>query len=683
MLLALAADFLFFTGFFASDDAAYLFGSRQLAEGAPLQAGLASARLGITLPDAAVYWVAGGEIAWVCWFHVLYHLGLVAVAFHLGRLIAGERAGLVAAMLTAAQPLFYVYAGAVLPDNAIAFWLGVLLIVLETVRQGRERISAAAAGRWYAAAGFLIGVGYSCKETALIMTIPSAICVIAAAPRLRSMEWIRNGAWMAGGLAAFFAIEGIALWALSGEPQWRLGFVAATSDRLDQVLLTQGVTPWDRFAYAVQSLSSILPLSLWGLVAACVVYALVRRRNAMLLVFFWWSALYLTVGTTSFTDYRPQTIQARYYSVALLPALVIGGILLVRLHDRLGSLARTPGFARGRALGAALSLIVGVMAIYELAINTPRAGNIYWAPFARGYAEALEIARDDYPQYPVVTESFYRTRMRPLLFPRSPEWLRQRSSFPEKPPVPPFLFLERVGRSRRGDHGGKSVDTPAGRLRVDTLRTHYPPETRLDSVRVGLGRIFGTEPGATVPLNYERGGVAFQLVTLDQPPAVQPELFALDASAALEPLADGVYHVSWGDPALSTGKRRRPAFYLQTFDRLTFRKPAAAAQSRFAAPVPAFSVDAGFRLVRGRRVELKVHVYGYQSDGTVVEQSREIEASTDGDKVVAHLELSGADLVAYKVRTNVITSRATGGLHVFPPVVRTPGVAGSAPTVRP
>ena len=216
VLLALAVDFLYFTGLFASDDAAYLFGSRQLAEGGPLGAGMASARLAITVPDAVVYWLSGGSTAWIAWFHVAYHLGLVAIAFHLGRLIADERVGLLAAVLTARSRCLYVYAGAVLPDNAMAFWLGLLLIVLEVARQRREQMSAGEMGRWYAVAGLLIGVAYSCKESALVVTIPAAICVVAAAPRLRSLEWVRNGTWMAAGLAAVVAVEAVASLAAIG-----------------------------------------------------------------------------------------------------------------------------------------------------------------------------------------------------------------------------------------------------------------------------------------------------------------------------------------------------------------------------------------------------------------------------------------------------------------------------------
>ncbi len=680
VLLALAIDFVFYTGYYASDDGQYLLGANQVVNGVPLRAGVGSARLGLTLPAAAMLWITGGEIAWVAWFHVLYHLGLVVIAFRLGRLVADERVGHLAAGLAAVQPLFYVFAGAVLPDNALSFWLGLLLILLEVVRQRREHWNPRTTRRWYAVAGLLIGVAYSCKETALIMTIPSAICVIAAAPRLRSTDWVRNGAWMAGGLAAFIAIEVVALWILSGEPVWRLGFPGSLA-RNRELIQIQGATPWDRFAYAARVLTAGAPLSVWVLLGAGIVYALSRGRNLMLLVFFWWPALYLTIGTKRFSEYLPQSIQQRYYAVALLPALVMLAIVLVRAHDRWGGLARLPAVMRGRARTVVLAALVAAMALYELDHNAPRAGNIYSARSVRGYAAAVDIARDDYPQYLVVSEGFFRGRMRPLFFTGSPEWLRQYSSFPDKIPAPPFLYLERAvsaEKRRTGKLGGTRPESRYGPLRVRTLRTYYPPATRWGAIRAAAGHLLGAEPLAAVPLSYKGGVISLQLVTLDLDAATHPELFTLDSRAGVEALDNGVHHVSWGD-------RRRvrvlddspPRFEVQTFDRKSFRNVPDAAGSRFPSPVSAISVNAGYRLIRGTAVRLQVFVDGYQQDGKVISESTEIAATTEQDRVAARVDLSSsAGLVAYRVRTRVFPRRKRGGLQVYPPIVLTTPGAG-------
>ena len=381
------------------------------------------------------------------------------------------------------------------------------------------------------------------------MTIPSAICVIAAAPRLRSTDWVRNGAWMAGGLVAFVAIEVVALWILSGEPVWRLGFPGNLA-RNRELIQIQGATPWDRFAFAARVLTTAMPLSAWALLGAGVVYALSRGRNLMLLVFFWWPALYLTIGTKRFSEYLPQSIQQRYYAVALLPALVMLAIVLMRAHDRWGGMARMPAVLRGRARAVVLAVLVGAMALYELDHNAPRAGTIYSASWVRGYAAAVDIARDDYPQYQVVSERFFRGPMRPLFLTGRPEWFRQYSSFPDKTPAPPFLYLERAVRAekrRAGKLGGTEPESRYGRLRVRTLRTYYPPETRWGAIRSAVGHLLGTEPLAPVPLSYTKGAITLQLVTLDLGPATHPELFSLDRRAGVEALENGVHHVSWGD----------------------------------------------------------------------------------------------------------------------------------------
>src|SRR5262245_46859491 len=94
--LALFLDFLFFTGVYGSDDIYYLEGARAVAGEGPFIPELGNVRLGITLPSALVYWLTG-SIGAVAWFHVLYHLALVIVAYVLGRLLHGERAGRIAA----------------------------------------------------------------------------------------------------------------------------------------------------------------------------------------------------------------------------------------------------------------------------------------------------------------------------------------------------------------------------------------------------------------------------------------------------------------------------------------------------------------------------------------------------------------------------------------------------------
>lgn len=135
MLLALILDFLFYTGYYASDDIGYLSGARAVAGEAVYQPDLGNARLGVTFPSAFVYWISGGSIAAVAWFHVGYHLGLVIVTYVLGRLLHGERAGLIAAALVAINPLVYAYAGAVLPDNACSFWLAGSMIAMVVTQQ--------------------------------------------------------------------------------------------------------------------------------------------------------------------------------------------------------------------------------------------------------------------------------------------------------------------------------------------------------------------------------------------------------------------------------------------------------------------------------------------------------------------------------------------------------------------
>jgi hypothetical protein len=137
--------------------------------------------------------------------------------------------------------------------------------------------------------------------------------------------------------------------------------------------------------------------------------------------------------------------------------------------------------------------------------------------------------------------------------------------------------------------------------------------------------------------------------------------------------------VSWGDARRGqVVDHRPPRFYVQTFDRESFRNVPVSPSSRFASPVSAISVNAGYRLIRGTAARIQVFVDGYQQDGQVISESTEITATTEKDRVTARVELSStAGLVAYRVRTKVITRRKKGGLQVYPPIVLTTPASGS------
>ena len=674
---ALILDFVFYTGFYASDDIFYIDGARGLVEAGDGPATLGAVRLGVTVPSGLVYALSGGDVAAIGWFHVLYHLALVVLAFVIGRLLHDELTGLFAAGLAAVSPIFYLYAGAILPDNPTALWLALLLLLLELARRRaaspEQPMSARAAFAWHFAMGLLLGFAYSCKETGLIMTVPAAACVIAAAPRLRDPVWLRNGIFMAAGLVAFLGIEALALRGATGEWLLRLTMVGDAGDHLLVRMSQQGTTPLERFEFALERrLLPFAPLSTWLLLAGSVGYLLLRRRRLSPILFFWWPLLYMTIGSTSFTAYRPSSIQTRYYAIIILPAAVMTAAAIVWLLERWRGWSRTPAWARGRAAVAAVVIALGAVAVREVEVNVPMAGNIYRGAQVRAFTEAYEIARTEYPQYPTVLSTYLGRRMRPLLDEPNEDvhGLAGRGNVATgKPlPPPPYLLLSTADDlDDRIPPEQRQADEAAGRIRI--IR---PAATRLDLIEDGLRRLFGKEPRDPV----ERAALPTILMRVVEPPppahprpAIRAPLIAWkDESAEVHPLTDG-HVVSW---------REAPPFYLQLFDRSSYKAPPTHPTSKLAGNATRLRVSLEVRLVRGERAALTVIAYGYDAGGSFVQAATRAQLTAGGAPSAVAIDLASArPIVSFRIRTKVTPrSKRPGALVIGHP--RVEALAGDA-----
>jgi 4-amino-4-deoxy-L-arabinose transferase-like glycosyltransferase len=674
---ALLIDFVFYTGFYASDDVSYVDGARGLVEEGDGPASLGAVRLGMTVPGGLVYALSGGSVAAIAWFHVLYHLALVVLAFILGRLYHDELTGLFAAALAAMSPIFYVYAGAILPDNPTAVWLGLVMLLLELARRraaAEQPMGARAACAWHFAMGLLLGVAYACKETGLIMTVPAAACVIAAAPRLRDPVWIRNGIFMAAGLIAFLGIEALALRGATGEWLLRPTMVGEAGDILLERMSRQGGSnPIDRFDFALEKrLLPFAPLTTWLLLAGAVGYLLLRRRRLAPIVFFWWPLLYMTIGSTSFSAYRPSSIQTRYYAIVILPAALMTAALIAALLERWRTSARTPAWARGRAATAALVLALGAVAVRELAVNLPAAGNIYRGGQVRAFAEAYEIARTEYPQYPLVLSSYFGRRMRPLFDDEPPQDVygvhgigaaRPRKGYP----APPYLLLATPDLRNKVPLNRLQPDVAAGLLAVIC-----PAANRLEVIEDGLRRLFGKAP-RDPPRRRSRPEVVIQLVQpADQrqaPAGIRAPVIAWKgAEAEVTPLSDGNL-VSWN---------QRPAFYVQLFDRGSYKSPPTHPDSKLTGPSTRLRVLQEVRLVRGERASLSFSAFGYDADGGFVQGTAKAALTAGSAPVEVAIDLASVKPIrSFRVRTKVTPrSKKAGALVVGDPRVEDLNAAG-------
>jgi 4-amino-4-deoxy-L-arabinose transferase-like glycosyltransferase len=507
VFVAFVFDFLFFTGFFASDDSGYLMAARAAAGDATFVAETGSSRMGMTLPAAFLYWVTGGSIAAIAWFHVVYHLVLVVLTFVLGRLVHDDRTGLVAAALVATSPLLYVFAGAVLPDNATACWVFASMIVLVHVQRRvplGEGLRAFDRRRFlfHVLAGGLLGIGWMTKETALIMTVPAAVLIMSAAP-LRNLAWVQNGAALTLGLVIALIADTLLLYILSGQVLLRHEYVtnAHTGAYLVANMKFDGETPFARFAVVKTLFADVFPVSMWLLLGGSIAYAFTRRRNLGVMAYFWWPLLFLTIGTVSLRAWTPLPIQARYYAVAIVPAAVMTAYAITTFITWYQATNRR----LHRFAPAIVAVVIGCVGIKELKLNVPLAGNIYYAGEARAFVAALQLAQERYPKQPIVLSRYLWNRMEPLVVriknvrPLASAWWT----------APPYLYIEQFYKV--DDNVLRALEMPT--KSAERIHEVAPSEGRIAVVADSVRRLFTVTRRPRLATGEPRQGVVIFAIT--------------------------------------------------------------------------------------------------------------------------------------------------------------------------
>lgn len=509
VVLALLLDFLFFTGYYASDDRHYIAGARAVAGDGVFQPELGNVRLGITIPSAFVYWFTN-SVASIAWFHTLYHVGLVVLAYVLGRMLHEERTGLWAAALVATSPLLYVFAGAVLPDNANAFWLTASTIALLAMRRGAdEKLSSGRRFIGYFAAGVTLGFAYCCKEVTLIMCLPAAVFTMTAGPPLRRLEWIRDGATIILGLVVVLIADYLVLRLVTDQWISRLTMVSAHGDEFRETMIAQGETPFRRFLTAGRQLRPYIPITMFVLLAGSVAYGFVRTKRSLgLMVTFWWPLLYLTMGSTSFREYLPPVIQGRYYAIVLVPAAVMTAAAASALVDRWR--ARNVNGVWLPRLFVALAIVVGLKELWH---TLPIAGTIYKANETKAFVAALEEIRERYPRYPVVLSPFYVSYMKRGM----PLRLQRIILDPDPNATSPYLYL---GRASDVHETLPTLDTATHQ--AERVFETFPPANRGAVIVNAVRHMFNVEPQRPMRTSRHSSAVVILVTPRITTPAPAP-----------------------------------------------------------------------------------------------------------------------------------------------------------------
>ena len=370
-----------------------------------------------------IFWaLSGGNPEAVPLGFVLLHPLLVAAAFALGRMAAGDGAGLWCAWFAALQSLFYAFAGAVLPDLMLGLFLSgyVGALLWAVLRRNALRERPVRHAPVYAAAALCLWLAYLTKEAALIYGVPGLVAALCVFGKQWRGLAVCLGVFGAA-FAALMAIDAAVLHALSGDPWLRIHIVAESDDlraALIKKMARQTSHPLGRFITFVREhgwrhaafLLLFFP-ALAGL-TACMRLRAMRRKALLLWAFLLFPWLVLTFGSASPREYLGFPIQGRYSGAAAIPAALAAVWLLSRLRE-LGPRVlwrRLPGLTAERLAGAGFALLL-LANLLQLPKNLAQAGDIYDARYYRAAHEAVRSVRAALGSVPIVVEAGKRSQL--------------------------------------------------------------------------------------------------------------------------------------------------------------------------------------------------------------------------------------------------------------------------------
>lgn len=170
-------------------------------------------RLGLVFPLALIRWLTQDTHLLLVVYPLLCSLGLIIGVYELATRMGGRTSGRLAACLMAMVPAEVVYGTIALPDLPLSFFALMTFALLVGAADGEAVVHASR--RAFLAGGFL-GLAYTCKETALFLSIP------ALAQALLLRRRLREPLLLAVGLGVVIIAESLILWGLMGAPHIRI-----------------------------------------------------------------------------------------------------------------------------------------------------------------------------------------------------------------------------------------------------------------------------------------------------------------------------------------------------------------------------------------------------------------------------------------------------------------------------
>lgn len=334
LLLGIAVRAIFFSGMGMSDSLAYSRAAHDLTEGGgidPEGVLTLTTRIGLTGITALSYSIFGINDVSAAGFVLITSIGGIVLIYLFAKLLFNERTGLIAAFFLAIFPLDVFYSTRLISDipSAVLMSAGVYAFLYSEKKKVCQKTLCLFSG-------LLIGAGYLIRESALLIALFFIAYISWRLLEERSIKAIRPGYFLvpAGVLLVLLLEAGIFL-SITGDPFYRTSasqeYVvegSAKHDFFGRLDFPVGLLhyPW---LLATDKLLNLFYIP--AILAA--LWLMIRRERKAFEMLLWLVpiGLYLSFGTTSFTQYSPFRAVDRYTTILTVPALLILAYAIERL----------------------------------------------------------------------------------------------------------------------------------------------------------------------------------------------------------------------------------------------------------------------------------------------------------------------------------------------------------------
>ncbi len=228
---------VFFVGFFGTDEVTYLSKAIGIANGDwRVSDYIGALRYGIQVPMAFSIWLLGvSESAAASWAFAS-SVAEVALVYIFALRCWGMRVAVVASLILTTLPLHVSYAGRLVGDAPLAFFISLSFVLVWYAINHSNRL-------FFFAAGLSIGMVFWIKEVVIIYSLSFLVL-----PFLFQVQ-VRNLVWMAAGGLSFLIAHLVFMYTMTGNPLYVFENVANTVSNNYVGSGNQDTSVWFYFKY--------------------------------------------------------------------------------------------------------------------------------------------------------------------------------------------------------------------------------------------------------------------------------------------------------------------------------------------------------------------------------------------------------------------------------------------------